>query len=69
MLLSFFTTTATFKTQPTELFFFLQQDEAERRVSQDELSDGGQAHDASSHHGHVIRAKDRRQARSQTVQI
>ncbi len=26
-------------------------------MSQDELSDGGQAHDASSHHGHVIRAE------------
>lgn len=49
-----FTTTTTFKAQPTELFLFLQQDEAERRVPQNELSGRGQAHDATSHHGHVI---------------
>lgn len=41
--------------QPTKLFFFLQQDEAERRVSQNELSGCGQAHDAGSNYGHITR--------------
>lgn len=42
--------------QPTQLLLLLQQDEAERRVPQDELPGCGQAHDAAAHHGHVIGA-------------
>lgn len=45
------------KPEPTELFFFLQQNKAECRVSQDQLSRCGQAHDAASHHGHIICTK------------
>lgn len=56
-------------TQPTELFLFLQQDEAEGRVSQAELSDCRQADDAAPNHGHVIRAETQMTARSLTVQI
>lgn len=55
-----FTKTPTFKTQPTKLFFFLQEDKAESWMSQNELSGRSQSHDASSHHGHVIRAERQR---------
>lgn len=44
------------RAQPTQLLLLLQQDEAERRVPQDELPGCGQAHDAAAHHGHVIGA-------------
>lgn len=43
--------------QPTELLFLLQQDEAERRVALDELPGRGQAHDAASHHRHIVCAE------------
>lgn len=43
--------------RPTELLFLLQQDEAERRVPQEELPGRGQAHDAASHHRHIVGAE------------
>lgn len=54
--------------KPTKLFFFLQQDEAERRVSQNELSGCGQAHDAGSNYSHITRPGKQR-GEIQTVKI
>lgn len=56
-MLSFTKTTTVKHPPPTELLFFLQQDEAERRVSQNELSGCGQAHDATTYHGYIICAE------------
>lgn len=45
--------------QPTQLLLLLQKDEAESRMPKDELPGSGQAHDAATHHGHVIGAERR----------